>query len=520
MTGPNDGPPRGPDDQRESGDLPLPPHLNPRGTRPGDPAAPTGKRKRSKKRIAAWIAGGLAAVLVIGAVSGVIAIDSILSKIRHADVFCHNCNRPSGGVVGDLNILVVGSDSRAGLTRAQQNSLHVGSDVGRRSDTMILLHIPRGGGKAVLVSLPRDSYVLIPAHKDPNGRLVPASHNKLNAAYSIGGPQLAIQTIEANTHVRIDHYIEINFLGFVKIVNALGGVTVCTPTPIHDPVRYDPATHGYVGSGLELSRGKTHIDGAKALAYVRAREFDPTADIGRIKRQQKFMSALMQEATSTGTLIDLPKLYNVLSAVASSLLTDKSFGVSQMKRLAEDLRSMSPAHVQLLTVPLETGSKNTSVGNVVVWDPVLAPQLFTDLSRDRPVGGPESGATARVTIPPSSITLTVLNATSTQGLARSVADQLSGDGFAIARTGNAPAGSSPTDVVIRYGPDHVDSAKTVAAALPGAKLTLDSSYSGPIEVLVGSSFHGVQRVKVVATPSGNSGGSGISVRTAAQDVCS
>jgi LCP family protein required for cell wall assembly len=516
MTGPIDGP------SEPSDDAALPPHLDPRGRgrglQPGATPGTPGRRKRSKKRIAAWIAGGLACVLVIGAVSGLIAIDALLAKIRHTNVFCNGCNRPSGGVIGDLNILVVGSDSRAGLTRAQQNQLHVGSDAGRRSDTMILLHIPRGGGKAVIVSLPRDSYVVIPSHKDANGRVVATTHNKLNTAYSIGGPQLTVRTVEANTHVRIDHYIEINFLGFVKIVNALGGVTVCTATPIHDPVRWDPPTHGYVGSGLDLPRGKTHIDGARALAYVRAREFDPSADIGRIKRQQKFMSALLQEATSAGTLIDLPKLYGVLSAVASSLLTDKSFGASQIKRLADKLHSMSPAHVQLLTVPLQPGSRNTPVGNVVTWDPVLAPQLFTDLTRDRPIGGPESGQTAKVTVPPSSVPLTVLNATSTQGLARSVADQLSADGFAIHATGNAPAGSSPTDVVIRYGPDRADSVRTVAAALPGAKLRADSSYSGPIQVLVGSSFHGVQRVKVVATPA--PAGSGISVRTAAQDVCS
>jgi LCP family protein required for cell wall assembly len=527
MTGPNDGPQDG---SAESADPSLPSHLDPRGARRGGAGAGptggpagtgpggTGRRKRSKKRIAAWIAGGLAGVLVIGAVTGLIALDTLLAKIRHADVFCHSCSRPSGGVVGDLNVLVVGSDSRAGLTRAQQNSLHVGSDAGRRSDTMILLHIPRGGGKAVIVSLPRDSYVVIPAHKDATGRVIPASHNKLNAAYSIGGPELTVQTIEANTHVRIDHYIEVNFLGFVKIVNALGGVTVCTPTSINDPVHYDSSTHGYVGSGLKLPRGRSHIDGAEALSYVRAREFDPTADIGRIKRQQKFMAALLQEATSAGTLIDLPKLYDVLSAAASSLLTDKSFGASQIRRLAQKLHSMSPAHVELLTVPLEPGTRNTAVGNVVTWDPVLAPQLFNDLTRDLPVGGPESGQTVKVTIPPSSVTVTVLNATSTQGLARTVADGLSADGFAIHGTGNAPAGSSPTDVVIRYGPDRADSARTVAAALPGAKLRLDSSYSGPVQVLVGSSFHGVQRVKVVASPSPS--GTGISVRTAAQDVCS
>jgi hypothetical protein len=179
---------------------------------------------------------------------------------------------------------------------------------------------------------------------------------------------------------------------------------------------------------------------------------------------------------------------------------------------------MSPAHVQLLTVPLKPGNRNTAAGNVVEWDPVLAPQLFSDLTLDRPVGGPESGATAKVTVPPSSIAVTVLNATSTQGLARTVAGQLTADGFSIRSTGNAPAGSSPTDVVVRYGPDRTDSAKTVAAALPGSKLHLDPTMSGSVQVLVGSSFHGVQRVKVVPSPGASSGG--LSVRNASQDVCS
>src|SRR4051794_22823175 len=261
MTGPIDGPPA---DQPGSS---LPPHLDPRRGRPGGPARPGADRpaharpRPSRKRIAAWIAGGLAGVLVLGAITGVVTLDHIISGIKKVNPFCTDpCGRPGGGVKGDLNILVVGSDSRSGLTAAQKRQLHVGHDVGQRSDTMILLHIPRGGGKAVLVSLPRDSYVLIPAHKDANGRDVPATHNKLNAAYSAGGPELTVATIEANTHVRIDHYVEIDFLGFVKMVNALGGVTVCTPKAINDPVRYDPSTGGNVGSGLHLPAGRSHVN--------------------------------------------------------------------------------------------------------------------------------------------------------------------------------------------------------------------------------------------------------------------
>jgi LCP family protein required for cell wall assembly len=271
------GPPRDPAD----GNWPqLPPELNPRGRSPrgggakespggtGSPPPPPtpARRRRSRKRVAAWVAGSLAAVLLIGGVTSWAAISHFLGNITKIDVFKGLSHRPGGGVEGDLNILLVGSDSRAGLTPAQQRALHVGHDPGQRSDTMILLHIPRGGGKAVLVSLPRDSYVVIPAHKDASGRTVPASHNKLNAAYSIGGPELTVATVEQNTHVRIDHYVEINFLGFVKMVNALGGVTVCTPTPINDPVRYDPATGGHIGSGLRLPAGRSHVSGAEALA--------------------------------------------------------------------------------------------------------------------------------------------------------------------------------------------------------------------------------------------------------------
>jgi LCP family protein required for cell wall assembly len=470
------------------------------------------------------VAGSLAALMIIGAVTSWAAISHFLGNITKIDVFCKDCSRPGGGVEGDLNILLVGSDSRAGLSKAQQRQLHVGHDPGQRSDTMILLHIPRGGGKAVLISLPRDSYVTIPAHKDASGRTIPAAKNKLNYAYSAGGPQLTVETIEANTHVRIDHYVEINFLGFVKMVNALGGVSVCTPTAINDPVRYDPSTGGKVGSGLSLPAGRSQIKGAQALAYVRAREFDPSADIGRIQRQQKFMSALVQKAESTGTLLNPFKLVSFLNAVTGSLKTDPGFGASQIERLAKKLHNMSPSHVELLTVPLASSNGRALIGgayaSVVKWDPVLAPQLFNDLSADRPVDSADQGKAAKVTIPPGSVGVDVRNATQTQGLAAGAAAQLSGLGFHITGTGNAPAGSDPTATVVRYGPMRADSARTLAAAVPGAKLQLDSSFGSGLQLLVGSSFHGVQRV-VVASPTSSSGtGTGLHIRTANQDVCS
>src|SRR4051794_3432783 len=521
MTGPTDGPSA--DQPRQ----PLPPHLDPRRGRQGGPARPgaetappaaTPRPRRSRKRILAWIAGGLAGVLLLGAVTGVMTLDHIISGIKKINPFCTDpCGRPDGGVKGDLNILVVGSDSRSGLTAQQKRQLHVGHDVGKRSDTMILLHIPRGGGKAILVSLPRDSYVVIPRHKDATGHVVPASHNKLNTAYSFGGPKLTVATVEKNTGVRIDHYVEVNFLGFVKMVDALGGVTVCTTTPIHDPVRRLP-TGGYGGSGLELPKGKSTLNGVRALEYVRAREFDPSADLGRIQRQQKFMAAMVQRAKSKGVLLNPVRVVNFVSAVADSLTTDKDFGTKQMKDLAKNLRSMSPAHVEMIRVPLKSGSFNMgAIGNVVEWDPVLAPRLFRDLTLDNPVGAAEQGKSRKVTIPPSSISTPVLNATDQNGLAAKAAADLTALGFHVTHTGNAPAGSDPKTTVVRYGPSRADSAKTLAAALPGSKLVADASLGSGLQVLIGSNYQGIQRVVVVAQAEA---GTVNQPRTAAQDICS
>ncbi len=494
MTGPTDGPPA---DRPGSS---LPPHLDPRRGRPGgpvrpgaeQPAAPPRKR-RSRKRIAAWIAGGLAGVLVLGAVTGVVTLDHIISGIKKINPFCTDpCGRPGGGVKGDLNILLVGSDSRAGLTKAQQKQLHVGHDPGQRSDTMILLHIPKGGGKAVMVSLPRDSYVRIPAHRS-GGQRVPAQMNKLNAAYSEGGAALTIRTVEANTHVRIDHYIEINFLGFVKMVDALGGVTVCNATPINDPITHSAT--GYSGSGLVLPAGKSHLNGQTALEYVRAREFDPAqGDLGRIHRQQKFMAALMNKAESAGVLLNLPKLYGFLKAVASSLTTDSGFGVSQMYRLAKNLHSMSPKNVDLLTVPLSNTALATPVGSAVLWDPVLSKRLFHDFTADKPITNVVKPN--RLTVAPGSISLRVLNATNTNGLASRAANALASLGFGISGTGNAPKGSSTSATVVQYGPNRADSAKTVAAAVTGSTQQEVSSLGDKIQLVVGSSYEGVKPVKI------------------------
>jgi LCP family protein required for cell wall assembly len=524
MTGPFDEPPRADDDGSGSFLPPkraLPPELDPRGSgkasrsgnaprtpKPPSPPKAAGaglgagqRRNWGPRRIRSWtrrrlistVAGSLVLVLVL--IAGAAAYEgySILNGVHTKP--CPSCESAIGGK--GLNILIIGSDSRAGLTAAQIRNLHVGSaanDPGQRSDTMILLHIPADGGKADMVSLPRDSYVTIPAHKSGTTE-VPAQQNKLNAAYSFGGADLAVRTVEFNTHVRINHYIEINFEGFVNMVKALGGVTICSKTAINDPVVKD-ASGGYSGSGLVLPVGKSKLDGAQALEYVRAREFDPSqGDLGRVKRQQQFMAAMLGKARSAGVLLNLLKLRRFLKSVAGSLTTDKGLGKGQILSLAERLHSMSPSNVSLLTVPLSnTNYASPNAGSAVLWDQVLSQRLFHDFSADKPITNVTRPQ--HLTVPPSDISVKVLNATPTNGKAATVSAALTGIGFISGGTDDAPSGANPATTVVLYGPTRGDSAKTVVAAVPGASKRQVASLGTSIELVVGTNYSGVKAVKV------------------------
>jgi LCP family protein required for cell wall assembly len=478
-------------------------------------------RRWSRRRLMTTLALAMAIVLVAVVAIGWVAVNAILGAINTKN--CPSCSANGKG----LNVLLIGSDSRNGLTSAQKKELHVGHDSGKRSDTMILLHVPANGGKADMVSLPRDSYVTIPAHcpggkppqngsKCPNGaQVVPAAQNKLNASYSFGGANLAVSTVQANTHVPINHYIVIDFLGFVNMVNKLGGVPICNPKAINDPVHRDPSTGGYVGSGLQLPAGNSNLLGTQALEYVRAREFDPSqGDLGRIQRQQKFMGAMLNKAESAGVLINLPKLYGFLHSVASSLTVDSGLSHGEMLNLARRLHSMSPKNVNLLTVPLSNTNYSTPAGSAVLWDPSLSKRLFHDFAADKPITN-VVGKKKKLTVAPSSISVKVLNATSTSGLASKASQDLARVGFGTAGTGNAPSSFDSSKTVVVYGASRTDSAKTLAAAVPGSTTQEDDSLGNGIELVVGSNYSTAKSVKVSSSSSSRP-----TVRTGATNPCS
>jgi LCP family protein required for cell wall assembly len=404
--------------------------------------------------------------------------------------------------------LLVGTDSGEGLTKQQLLQFHLGArrdQLGGRSDTMILLHVSKKRDKAVLVSFPRDSYVRIPAYTDAQHVHHAAHHDKLNAAYALGGPRLTIATIESNTGITINHYVQINVLGLANVVDALGGVNVCVPTAVND-----------WRSGLKLSAGTHHVGGVTAVAYARDRHgLTGGSDLGRIKRQQALIGSLFQQATSTGVLYNPLKLNRFIEAAIKAVKVDRQLSHNDILTLADKMRHIDGHHVLLLTVPLAAHSVNHGLGSTVDWDPVLAPRLFDDIKHDRPVNAPASAP--KVTVAPSSVYVHVLNGTSTNGLAHTAANDLAAVGFHIAGTPSTASGPHRSTSVVQYGPSRADSAKTVAAAVPGATLQLDTQLGHSVQLILGTNYQGARKVTVQATAS--SSHAAIPTRTAADNPC-
>ena len=314
------------------------------------PITTGGRPRRRVGRIIGLVLIGLLVLLIVG----YFILDARLNRIVE---LAHSGDRPAATPGQDW--LLVGSDSREGLSAGERRRLSTGSAGGQRTDTMMLLHIPSGGGKATLVSLPRDSYVPIPGH----GR------NKLNAAYAFGGPRLLVQTVESVTGIRIDHYMEIGFGGFVGVVDAVGGVHLCVKESIDDPK-----------AGLDIRAGCQDLDGGEALGYVRTRA-TARADLDRVQRQREFLGAVLDKSASPGTLLNpfrsVPLAFSATDAVA----VDNGTHLFDLARLGLAMRG-DPI---TLTVPIAGTPTLSGVGSVVEWDRPNALRLFNALQDDQQV---------------------------------------------------------------------------------------------------------------------------------------
>jgi len=500
----------------------------------------SGRRPRAR-RILKWVAISVATVLVITVAGAYVVYLHLNGNLTHTSIRKCDKNQATCIVIKEPpkvgkaeNILLIGSDTRAFAGSSKYGRLVAGA----RSDTTILVHIGAGASKAILVSIPRDSYVQIPQCQISKGHVTSPQYNKFNAAYSIGGPACTIATVEALTNIHIDHFVEVNFAGFKNMVNALGGVTVCVPQPINDPIVHT-ANGGFHGSGLTLPAGNDHLNGEQALGYVRARySLGDGSDLGRIKRQQAFLSAVVRKATSTGLLLDLPALYSFLNAATKSVQTDPGFGLFQLKDLAGRLHGLKPGKVVMLTVPLSDTNAYRTIGglnaSVVIWDDQRASLLWNALRTDGPLPGtaplptpsPSGTATASpggptLIVAPSHIHVRVLNGTGQKGIAHTVADALAAEGFDIVGVGDADS-SGYTTTFVRYGTTKNESSETLAAAVPGSDRQLDGSLGSVLQLVVGSNYAGVVPVHVesggVPTPNPSPTAT-LDTVTADRDVC-
>jgi LCP family protein required for cell wall assembly len=278
-------------------------------------------------------------------------------------------DRPEAGE--GTNYLIVGSDSRKGMSAEEKKKLHTGSAEGKRTDSMMILHT--GGGAPTLISLPRDSNVTIPSFKgSDSGKLYPATgrQTKLNAAYAEDGPELLVRTVEANTGLHIDHYVEIGFAGFANIVDAVGGVEMNIPQDIKD-----------TKSGADLKKGTQTLNGEQALAFVRTRYALRGSDLDRTKNQQKFLSALANQVATPGTVLNPFKLYPTMSAGLDTLVVDKDMSLFDLASMFWAMKGVSGGEGKSMNMPIAGNSPN---GNLQ-WNTAKVKTLVNELKNDDPV---------------------------------------------------------------------------------------------------------------------------------------
>ncbi|MFJ4756426.1 LCP family protein [Streptomyces sp. NPDC088763] len=328
----------------------------PRGPRP----APNWRRRIKVTAIT------LVTLLVVTSVATYFWADSKLN--REVDL-SKVIDRPEAGE--GTNYLIVGSDSREGMTDEQKKNLHTGSAEGKRTDSMMILHT--GSGSPTLISLPRDSNITIPSYKgSDSGKLYQGTgrQTKLNAAYAEDGPELLVRTVEANTGLHIDHYVEIGFAGFANIVDSVGGVEIDIPRDIKDKK-----------SGADFKKGKQTLNGEESLAFVRTRYALPGSDLDRTKNQQKFLSALANQVATPGTVLNPFKLYPTMGAGLDSLIVDEDMGLWDLASMFWAMKGVSGGDGTSMNMPISGNSAN---GNLQ-WDTAKVKKLVEELKNDETV---------------------------------------------------------------------------------------------------------------------------------------
>lgn len=468
--------------------------------------------QRARLRRRALKVTGAGAALVVAA--GLAVTMHLGNNISRVDIAHGSAERPDD-VDGALNILVIGSDTREGLGTTEYGTGT--AEGGARSDTNLLVHISADRESAYVISIPRDSMTQAPTDcADPKSTVANGEVRRWNDNFNQGGPACTVKTLEGLTGIYIDHVAVVDFSGFQSMVDGLGGVDVCLPKPVSD-----------ADAQIDLPAGRQRLDGKDALGYVRMRKtLGDGSDLQRIERQQAFMSSMAQEATKTSLLLRPDRLYRFLDAATKSMTADEDLSLTRLTSIASSLRDLGTEELVFVTVPTEPYPADI---NRVQWRTEASDELWAAVRNDTALPGAEreTKAAPKPTVAPSEITVSVVNDTGVTGLAAQEAAALEVQGFGVQIADVAPT-SSVTGVVVHHARGDTASARTVAAAYPGAKLKVDPQLTkGATRLVIGAGADPAREVpnregtdplpshSVTAPPAPTA----VKSRTADQDIC-
>ncbi len=482
---------------------------------PGAGAAapvPPGHHPGRKKKILAWTAAGVAVVVLV-------ALGGAYAVYRHLNGNIHQVN-----ISGELgtqpvdthpqaeNIMVIGSDTRNGVGKGYGQGLTTD-----QSDTLMIMHIAADRKWVDVMSIPRDSWVNIPACKMGNGQTSSPTTFKINEAYALGnldgnhtdlGVACTIKTLEQDTGIHIDHFVSINFGGFRAMVNALGGVEECNTAPINDPK-----------SNLHLSAGHHLLHGYVALAYVRARyTLGNGSDLERIGRQQAFMSSLVERVKSK--LLNPIAIYRFLDAATKSITIDSQLGgIHGLYDLSMSVRNLPASQVTFFTLPTYPRQLvvPTDTANVL-WTQPEDSTIFQDFRDDIPVSNASLHPVKKPKISPHTVSVSVRNGTAQYGLQDSVGSLLQQKGFDVTSMLRENT-QDITETVIKYHAGQAAAAKLLERKVPGSAVEEVPGTSSRLVLLLGSNYGTTTQTEGTGQATSPTPSPSFSSRTASQNIC-
>ena len=447
-------------------------------------------RKREHHVLKSWWAKVLAIVAVVLVAAAALGIWAYIDLQRDMqDSSIETDDAPEEDLASGeteerpYNVLLVGSDSRAGLTKEEQEKLGANPVEGERADTLILAHVDPGAEHITMVQFPRDLWV--PILDEGEGRI--------NSALETGRNHL-LKTVKELTGLPIHRYIQVNIAGFKEVVDALDGVDIC----ITDPIPFDEQT------GIEITAeelGMVHFDGELALRFVRSRKTLEEGDLDRIQNQQRFLAAALDKALSTGTLVNINKLRALKNAAGEHVVIDGKTSLSKLRELAQRFRSFDPEHYEAYTVP-NRGPGFVGEASVVLSDPEAMEMMFEAIRRNE---SPHEFA-GGLDIDPTELRVGVYNGTGIDGEATKATKQLveatrqGTSELKIVEVANAPS-STLGRTIIRFSPKAREEAELIAQALPGARLQQRKTPKKvDVEVLVGDEFETERVIQLQPIP--------------------